>query len=251
MMVLRQQILKSLKNNKKMKKLSILFIIVLFFNCSGSDDDGGTVTPPPAPEPPTAAVLTFPANNQECNEGTSLNANQSSVTFTWGASTHTDSYTLVLKNLDTDVSINVNASTNEKNIAINKATPYSWYVISKSTSTTETAQSATWKFYNAGDPTESHAPFPADLVAPTMGANLNGISTVSLEWNGSDVDNDITGYEIYFDTSSPPTTSLGASQMETTINTAVSAGNIYYWRVITTDAKGNNSESEIFEFRVD
>ncbi len=236
-----------------MKKLSLIFIVVLFFNCSGSDsdDDGGSITPPPAPEPPVAALLTFPDNNQECNQGTSLSTTQSAVTFTWEASSNTDSYDIIVKNLNNNAIQSINSNTNTKSITIQKATPYSWYVVSKSTSTTETAQSATWNFYNAGDAVSSHAPFPVTLDAPTMGANLEGITTVSLEWTGSDLDDDITGYVIYFDTSSPPTTPLGDSQTESTINTGVAAGNIYYWRVITTDAEGNNSESEIFEFRVD
>jgi len=250
-MVIQQQTLKSLKNNKNMKNLNLIFIVLLFFNCSGSSDDGDDNVIPPAPATPIAAALTFPANNQECNEGTSVGPTQSSVTFTWEASANTDSYTIVVKSLNNNSSITLNANTNEKNITINKGTPYSWYVISKSTSTTETAQSETWKFYNSGDATESHAPFPVDLDAPSMGANLSGITTVSLAWTGNDIDDDITGYNIYFDTTSPPTTSLGDSQTTTTIDVDVIAGNAYYWRVITTDAEGNNSESEIFEFRVD
>ncbi|MCH7524948.1 MAG: hypothetical protein IIC74_08060 [Bacteroidetes bacterium] len=236
-----------------MKKLSILFItLILLFNCSsGSDDDGGTTTPPPVAQPPTAATLTFPDNNQECTTGIEVNATQSSVTFTWNVSSNTDSYDLVLKNLDVSTSSTFSSSTNQIEITLLKGTPYSWYVVSKSNSVTQTATSATWKFYNAGDPVQSFAPFPADLVTPLMGANLTGVSTVTLEWSGSDIDNDIVGYDIYFDTTSPPTTQLGSNQTETTIEATVTAGNAYYWRVITTDNEGNNSESEIFEFRVD
>ena len=225
----------------------------MLYNCSSGGDDGGsTVTPPPpTPDPPTAAILTFPDDNEECTTGTEVNATQSSVTFTWQASQNTDLYDLVLKNLDTNSILTFSSSTNQIAIIINKGTPYSWYVVSKSNSVTQTATSATWKFYNAGDPVQSFAPFPADLVAPLMGANLTGVSTVTLEWSGSDIDNDIVGYDIYFDTTSPPTTQLGSNQTETTIEATVTAGNAYYWRVITTDSEGNNSESEIFEFRVD
>ncbi len=235
-----------------MKKISILFILVLFFNCSSGGDDGPTVTPPPpTPDPPTAATLTFPDNNEECTTGTDVNATQSSVTFTWNASANTDSYDLTLKKLDTNTSLTYNSNTNQLTITLFKGTPYSWYVVSKSNSVTQTATSATWKFYNAGDPVQSFAPFPADLVAPTMGANLTGVSSVTLEWSGSDIDDDIVSYDIYFDTVSPPTTQIGGTQTETTMDASVSAGNAYYWRVITTDSEGNNSESEIFEFRVD
>jgi len=235
-----------------MKKLNLIFALVLVFNCSkSSDDGGGTVTPPPTPDPPTAAALTFPDNNQECNQGVDVNATQSSVTFTWNASANTNSYDLVLKNLDTGTSSTQGSSSNQLTLTIEKGTPYSWYVVSKSTTSTVTAQSATWKFYNAGDGVQSHAPFPADLVAPTMGANLSGVTTITLEWSGSDIDNDIAGYDVYFGTDADPTTQIGTTQTGTTIDTAVAAGNIYYWRVVTTDDEGNNSESEIFQFRVD
>ena len=233
-----------------MKKLNFILILLLCFNCSKSSDDGTTPVAPVI-EPPTASSLTFPDNNQECNQGVDVNATQSSVTFKWGASANTDSYDVKLKDLDAGTTTTHNSSTNELAITLKKATPYSWSVISKSTSTTETAQSNTWKFYNAGDAVQSYAPFPADLVAPTMGANLSGVTSVTLEWAGSDIDNDITGYEIYIDTATPPTVQIGAAQTATTIDATVAAGNVYYWRVITTDAEGNNSQSEIFEFRVD
>ncbi|VAV83197.1 hypothetical protein MNBD_BACTEROID02-1546 [hydrothermal vent metagenome] len=233
-----------------MKKLTIILVLTLLYNCSSSSDDGGSTTPPVS-QAPAIAVLTFPDNNQECNQGIEVNATQSSVTFTWNASANTDSYDIVLKNLDTNSILTFSSNTNDKAITIDKATPYSWYVVSKSITSTETAQSATWKFYNSGDPVESFAPFPADLIAPTMGANLNGITTVTLEWSGSDIDNDITGYDVFIDTTSPPTTQLGSNQTETTIDATVTAGNVYYWRVIITDSQGNNSESEIFSFRVD
>lgn len=230
-----------------MKKFSIIFTLLVLFNCSSSSDDSGPVIP----STPAIAILTFPDNNKECTTGIEVNATQSSVTFTWNASANTDSYDIIVKDLDTNSSQTLSSNTNEKAITINKATPYSWYVVSKSTTLTETAQSATWKFYNAGDAVQSYAPFPADLVAPLMGANLNGVTSVTLEWSGSDVDDDISGYDIYIDTTSPPTTQLGGNQTEITIDATVTAGNVYYWRVITTDSQGNNSESEIFEFRVD
>jgi hypothetical protein len=228
-----------------MKKILILTLItVLLYSCSkGGSDDG--------PSFPEVVNLVFPDNNQECNEGISVNATQSQVTFQWNASANTTTYDLVIKNLDTDATTTINSVTTEATVTINKATPYSWHVVSKSDETPETAQSATWKFYNAGDAIQNYAPFPAELVAPTMGANLTGITSVTLEWSGSDVDNDIIGYDVYFDTVTPPSTQVSTDQTEKTNDVSVSAGNIYYWKVITKDAEGNNSESPIFEFRVD
>ena len=124
-------------------------------------------------------------------------------------------------------------------ITINRATPYSWYVVSKN-SGTQTAESATWKFYNAGLPVASHAPFPADVVNPTMGANLSSTTTVALEWAGSDVDNDIVEYMVYLSTTNPPANNIG-STTSTTLNANVSSNNTYYWKVITKDSQGNTS----------
>ncbi len=235
-----------------MKKLSIIFILAVVFNCSKDDNGGDNGTPPPPPVvDPSAAVLTFPDNNQECNQGVDVSTSQSRVTFTWNTAENTTSYEVVLKNLDNNSTTNHVSSTNQVEITLLKATPYSWYVISRSTSTTNTAQSSTWKFYNAGDGVQSHPPFPADAIAPAMGASLTGVTNVTLEWSGSDVDNDITGYDVYFGTATPPTTQLGGTQTTTTADVTVSAGNIYYWRIVTKDSQENNSQSIIFEFRVD
>ena len=232
-----------------MKKIFILTLITVLYGCSSGSSDDGPTEPPV--QLPVAVNLVFPDNNQECNEGVSLNATQSQVTFQWDASANTTSYDLVFKNLDTDVTTTVSSITTEETITINKATPYSWYVVSKSNLTPETAQSVTWKFYNAGDATQNYAPFPAELVAPTMGANLTGVTNITLEWAGSDVDDDITGYDVYFDTVNPPTTQIETDQIAMTSDVSVSAGNTYYWKVITKDAEGNNSESPVFEFKVD
>jgi hypothetical protein len=113
-----------------------------------------------------------------------------------------------------------------------------------------TSLSAVWKFYNAGDPLESYTPFPADIVAPIMGSTITDVTTQSLSWLGSDIDNDIVSYDVYFDTTNPPTT-FEVNTVSTSINVTVSANNTYYWRVVTKDSQGNNSQSEIFEFRIE
>ncbi len=224
-----------------MKKISFILIVLLIISCS--KDDGGN----PNPE---AASLIFPDNNQECNQGVDVSQTQSTVTFRWTESAKTDSYDVFLKNLNTQSTTSRSSLVNELDITINKGTPYSWYVVSKKINILETAQSETWKFYNAGDPIASYAPFPADLVSPAMGSILTGITSQSLSWSGSDIDNDIVSYDVYFDTVNPPTM-LEANTASTNINVTVAAVNTYYWRVVTKDSQGNNSQSEIFEFRVE
>ena len=224
-----------------MNKISILLILLLTLSCS--KDDGGNPSP-------AASLLIFPDNNQECIQGVDISTTQSTVTFRWAASNNTDSYDVVLKNLNTQNTTSHSSLTNELAITIQKGTPYSWYVISENLNVVETAQSETWKFYNAGDPIDSYAPFPADLVSPAMGSILTGITSQSLSWSGSDIDNDIVSYDVYFGTANPPTM-LEVNTASTSVNVTVAAVNTYYWRVVTKDSQGNNSQSEIFEFKVE
>ncbi|MBT8206439.1 MAG: hypothetical protein KJO20_13795, partial [Eudoraea sp.] len=97
----------------------------------------------------------------------------------------------------------------------------------------------------------NYAPFPATAVAPARGATITSSGTVILEWEGSDVDNDLEEYEVYFGTN-PEADTLLETLTENTLETTVTTGQdiIYYWRILSRDAAGNTSFSEIFEFRV-
>jgi hypothetical protein len=225
-----------------MKKISFILLLFLSLSCSNESVDQNTN--------PVAASLIFPDNNQECNQGVDvIGTTQSTVTFRWASTINTDSYDVVTKNLDSQNITTHTSLINELPITIEKGTPYSWYVISKETDNLVTAQSETWKFYNAGDPIESYAPFPADLVAPTMGANFTGGTSQILSWQGSDIDNDIISYDVYFDINSPPIL-LEGNTVSTNMSVTTTP-NTYYWRVETKDSQGNTSQSEIFQFKVE
>ena len=236
-----------------MKALQFLALYVCLFgiiscSSSGGGDDDPIITPPAAP--PAIVALEFPLENSECTEGSNITTTQSTITFNWLDSDHTDTYQLVLKNLETGVITNHNSNASQVDVAVLRGTPYSWYIISKNDDTTQTAQSATWKFYNAGEAISSYAPFSAELVSPIMGSALNAtITSTTLQWSGTDVDNDIVEYEVLFGTDNPPTNSEG-TLTASNITVTVSTGNTYYWRVITKDSQNNTSNSEIFQFKV-
>lgn len=226
-----------------------VFAIVLIVACGGGDDNN----PNPAPDPdpvatPSAATLVFPDNNEECNEGVVINDIQSTVTFEWNTSQNTDNYEVNLRNLNTNSSFTTNSNTNSADITLGRGVPYEWFVVSKANGTNATATSSTWKFYNQGPGVENYAPFPAEAIYPGRGEAIVNSGTVQLEWSGSDVDNDITEYDVLFGTETDPANVLGTTSdsiLEATITTGV-----YYWRVISKDSQGNSSESEIFEFSV-
>lgn len=239
---------------KNLKNTSLLFILLIVSACSssstdddpnsGSDDDNVIITP-------AAATLIFPLNNTECNTGEIENVNQSWVTFEWNASNNTDSYEVNIVNLNTGNATRSRVSDTESRVLIARGTPYEWFVVSESSSTNETATSETWRFYNEGPGIQNYSPFPAVAVNPERGVNLAASTTeVSLEWSASDVDNDISSFEVFFGTDVEPTTSIAVTEDTAVSNVAVMSGNIYYWRVVTIDEIGNSSFSEVFEFKI-
>lgn len=233
-----------------MKKIYVrlsLLLIVGLSACGGSGDDGSSE--PPVIEAPAVALLIFPEDNKECTEGIIINEAQSNVTFQWTATENTDSYEIKLTNINTDITTTSTSTTNEKEITLQRGTPYEWFVISKATATNETGTSAGFRFYNQGPGIENYAPFPAEAINPKRGTNLTSNSTVNLQWAGEDIDNDITSYEVLFGTETAPINSLGIVDTNTLV-VAITSNTIYYWQIITLDRANNSSRSEIFDFRV-
>lgn len=168
--------------------------------------------------------------------------------FQWQEGINTSSYVLKINNLNEGTSRNINTLSTEFSIRILRGTPYSWSVKSVGSDGNESTESAVWSFYNAGLPVENHAPFPATVVSPQSGSSINQ-GMISLEWQASDVDNDIASYTVFFDTVNPPITEVG-TMSSTTTEVSISSGLVYYWRVITTDEIGNASTSQVFQFVV-
>jgi hypothetical protein len=206
----------------------------------------------PAPaNDPGQATLTFPLQNSSCTTGTVLSNTQSSITFNWLASANTESYEIDIKNLLTNTTTSQTATNNQLTVSLSRNTPYSWYVVSKSSQSTKTAQSAVWKFYNSGLGATSHPPFPADLTAPGLAQNVTATSNaINLTWGGSDADNDITDYDVYFGTAAtPPLLKSGVTDMFLN-NVSVTSVTTYYWKIVTKDSQGNTSDSDIYQFKV-
>jgi len=228
---------------------SRLLIMVLLLTAMGCGKKSSP-TPTPAPDlTPGKTVLTLPKQNEACTSGTIISATQSSVLFTWGTSNNADSYDLNLKNLLTGATTSQTTSTTQLQITLSRNTPYSWYIVSKSGKSATTVQSDTWKFYNAGAGTVSYAPYPADVVAPAIGQNV-AAGTVNLSWKGSSVGGNITGYDVYFGTSTSPAALKNNVTDSFYNNVSVISGGQYYWKIVTKDANGNTSDSGLFQFKV-
>jgi hypothetical protein len=223
-------------------KILILFIVVISVACKKN----------PKPDlKPAAAVLTFPANNETCITGSILSATESSILFKWKQAVNVESYKLSIKNLEKGTTAFYNSSSTELEVKLIRNTPYSWHIISNSSKVADTAKSEVWKFYNAGEANASYAPFPAEIILPTMGQNVSAVnSKIILDWNGSDVDNDIASYDVYLGTTKTPAL-LSANLTSSILNDIIVTSNtLYYWKVVSKDSKGNTSDSGLYQFKV-
>ncbi|MFS4416013.1 fibronectin type III domain-containing protein [Maribacter sp. 2307ULW6-5] len=229
-------------------KIHTLFYILfagLLLGCGGGDDPA----PEPTPQPPVAATLLEPANNLICLTATSLNADQSSVAFSWNAAANTDTYELSVTNLNTNATTNTVVGESNATLTLDKANPYAWSVTSRSNGSTETAQSEQWRFYLAGEAQVNFAPFPPELVSPPSGATVTG-NAVSLVWQGSDVDGDLSDYDVYLDDADGSTLLDTVTEPELQ-NVPLNANTTYFWKVVARDAAGNTASSNLYSFKVE
>jgi hypothetical protein len=226
-----------------------IIAVVILSGCGGKKKDNPT-PPPPPPANPAQAVLVFPDQNSVCVSGVIVSDAVSTVQLKWNAAANTNSYDVAVKNLITGITDTHNTDQTQLNVDLQRNTPYSWSVTSKSTSVTATATSDTWKFYNAGLGVVSYAPFPADNLVPASGqfVNVPVGGKISITWHGSDTDNDILNYDVYFGTdASPALYQHNVTDVKLT-GVPVTTKTKYYWKVVTFDSKGNSSTSDLQQF---
>jgi hypothetical protein len=225
------------------KKLGLLFVFLLLYGCAPDSDLLEILSP-------SATInLSFPENLSECTEGIVVSETESEITFLWEPIERVTTYSLHLTNLRTDDAQVLESKENGLTVPLLLGTPYTWYVTSASNP--DKIRSEEWFFYNAGPGVESFVPFPATALSPAPGSSISVTSTaVNLTWNATDLDDDIVGYDLYFgETQNPP---LLVSDIEGNryFDIPVSAGQTYFWQVVTKDSKGHESTSAVFTFLV-
>lgn len=220
----------------------VLLLLIIGIGCSKK-----------SPKEPKAPLLSFPLKNSECSTGIDVpNTNTSEVEFQWQSSNNTETYELKVTNLNSNITQTISTEETSATLTITKGEPFSWFVSSQNSRVTQTASSEIWRFYNAGYET-THPPFPAEIITPKSGASIirDLSNQIELLWDGADIDDDIQQYEVYLSTSSPPSILVATTNAnKTNAKATVISGVLYYWKVVTTDASGNTSDSGIFEFKV-
>lgn len=225
-------------------KRSYVFILLIFVAVACKKE-------PKAVLPPEKALLTMPAKNELCTQGVVVSTTISRVTFRWKESANTEKYVLIIKELISGKITTIETAVPVQDVDVQRNMPYSWSVRSISSRSSATAESESWKFYNSGPGTATYAPFPTDLLYPKLGESIIITSgQLTLRWNGSDVDNDIAGYDLYFgNVANPPLFKKDLVKNEL-IMTGLTKGQTYYWKVIAKDGNGNTSDSGIYQFGI-
>jgi len=122
-------------------------------------------------------------------------------------------------------------------------TTYYWKIVAKDNKGA-TTEGSEWKFTTQSnrEPNTPSNPSPSNNAT-------NQPLTVTLSWNCSDPDGDALTYDVYFGTSSNPTTEISNNQSGKTFSkNNLSAGTMYFWKVVAKDSKGATTEGPVWKF---
>ncbi|ARS38324.1 hypothetical protein CA265_00915 [Sphingobacteriaceae bacterium GW460-11-11-14-LB5] len=229
---------------EKVRIVVIVLVIAIFAGCAKNPGEPDVLL--------GKANLLLPLKDQPCLTGTNITATESTVAFSWQPAENAEGYDLIIKNLLTNQVITMRTASVSQNINLLLNTPYSWQVKSLSTRSSETPLSEVWKFFNAGPGQISFSPYPADMISPYMNQKITAVNgKVNLKWSGADPDKDIVGYSVYFGTIANNLNTIIDNKMVTEASDiSVVPGNVYYWKVITRDARSNISDSGTISFTV-
>ncbi|HTE00989.1 MAG TPA: hypothetical protein VK668_16975 [Mucilaginibacter sp.] len=230
-----------------MKKWILIMPVILAFGCGGKH-----ATPKPD-QVPAKVELILPAKNSLCTTGPYNHGATDDILFTWNASANTDSYEINLKNLVTNATFQLTTKKTEVTLNLTGSFPYSWYIVSKSSKTSVTAQSDVWKFYNAfANSVGGYVPYPADLTAPKFGQKFSNTTIVDLRWTGSvyQYGKPIVDYDVYLGTTTAPVLLKKGVKDSVLLNVNVMPNTTYYWEVVTNNLDGYSSHSELYQFVV-
>ncbi|RPI04658.1 MAG: hypothetical protein EHM64_09295, partial [Ignavibacteriae bacterium] len=100
-----------------------------------------------------------------------------------------------------------------------------------------------------GTPLVTNNP-PEAPSSPSPSDGATGVSTSpTLSWSCSDPDDDAVTYDVYFGTSSNPTTTIATNQNALSISrTGLASSTPYYWKIVAKDSKGATTTGSVWSF---
>lgn len=228
-------------------------IYLVLVSCSGGS--GEETTPNPVTPKPPEVQNTAPSAPSLASPDPAKLCISNIVVFGWNVSVDSESNPIVYQlqiatdNLFTQNVITKEISTPTHTETLVKGKAYYWRVKATDSKGAASAYSTIYSFYTEGTAVTNHAPFLPQLVAPVANAIITG-TTTTLKWSGSDVDaDDILSYDVYLGTTSSPSTKVFDNKTTTSYDATLQATTIYYWKVVVKDAKGGETQGQVWSFR--
>ena len=154
-----------------------------------------------------------------------------------------DVYFGTSSNPTTKVATNQRNETFESS-GLSYGTTYYWKVVAKDVEG-ETTEGPVWQFTTNTVNTKPDAP---SNPAPSDRATNQPLIT-TLSWDCSDPDGDSLTYDVYFGTSSSPTTRVATNQSDRKfVMPNLLRGATYYWKVVARDSEGATTEGQVWKF---
>jgi len=185
--------------------------------------------------------LNFPLNVQVCPEGKLVGNTGIEIPLRWASDTDFTKYRIEISKAQGEKlgSIEVTSS-KDTTLLLEQGVLYYWVVYGLRGR--DVIPSEQWSFYTQGNPETFHIPYPATVQVNSTGG------TTTINWSGSDEDDDIVFYDVYLSTENPPQTLLLEETELTNTTVDLTTGVTYYVQVVTTDEKKNSSRSQVIRF---
>jgi hypothetical protein len=228
-----------------MKQFLKFIVITLFISgCSGGSDEDNSTPPNPENIAPTTPILVYPTNNLLCVNNV--------LEFQWNASTDIDGDAITYKieiaksNQFSQIAFSSNLSTTKNAFTLEKGIAYYWRVQAIDSKNKSSNYSSIFNLYTEGIGVSNHLPFAPELIKPEFNS-IKSAGDVTLEWLGSDTDNDPLTFDVYFGTNNPPTI-VSQNQNTKSFKVSTIASTTYYWKVVVKDGKGGETIGQIWKF---
>lgn len=216
---------------------------IIIMSCSSGE---GPEPQEPQNNAPTVPSLVYPTNNLLCIDNT--------LEFEWNAATDSNGDAIKYEihvskdNQFSQIAHIITTSLTKHTVTLEKGLAYYWRVKAIDSKNAASNFTSIFNLYTESEGITNHLPFAPELVKPTSGNTVEG-SEVTLEWTGSDTDNDPLTYDVYFDTVNPPTTKVGDNQSETTKTQSIATNTTYYWKIIVKDDKSAETIGQVWNFK--
>ncbi|WP_338357840.1 hypothetical protein [Yeosuana marina] len=221
-----------------------IVLSLALFGCSGGSGDDNPAPPVSKNNAPSIPALVYPTNNLLCINNV--------LEFEWNASTDIDGDGITYKieiakdNQFSQIAFNTTLSTTKKTYTLEKGTAYYWRVQAIDSKNKSSNYSSIFNLYTEGVGVSNHLPFAPESVKPELNSTEN-FGDITLEWLGSDVDNDPLTFDVYFGASNPPIL-ISENQNTQSFVVSTTASTTYYWKVVVKDNKGGEAIGQVWEF---